>query len=155
MDFKITRRQTISYLTIFKCLLNREPQPYKMRISKANLLLAYPYLLMEGQSCGYEAFNFIKETKMSKFTFEEFLKIFINGRIWIIIYYRNDSALSTFINKFDFNHINHYFFLCKILNILLLTLINHNCKRDFMRILINTNHNNSIYKFPLCNNKLH
>lgn len=48
MDYKITRRQTINFLTIFKCLLNREPQPSKLLISKANLLLAYPYLMMEG-----------------------------------------------------------------------------------------------------------
>ncbi|CAD8103879.1 unnamed protein product [Paramecium primaurelia] len=80
MDYKITRRQTINFLTIFKCLLNREPQPSKLLISKANLLLAYPYLMMEGQSCGYDTFLFIKETKMSRFSFEEFVKIFIQGK---------------------------------------------------------------------------
>ncbi|CAD8194019.1 unnamed protein product [Paramecium octaurelia] len=80
MDYKITRRQTINFLTIFKCLLNRESQPSKLLISKANLLLAYPYLMMEGQSCGYDTFLFIKETKMTSFSFEEFVKIFTQGK---------------------------------------------------------------------------
>ncbi|CAD8209503.1 unnamed protein product [Paramecium octaurelia] len=80
MDYKITRRQTINFLTIFKCLLNREPQPNKLLISKANLLLAYPYLLMEGQSCGYDAFLFIKETTNTRFSFEEFVRIFTQGK---------------------------------------------------------------------------
>jgi len=81
MDFNISRRDVINYLTIFKCLMDQENNKDKYQISKRSIITAYPYLAMQGCKCTYDTFMAMKKTKKLIFTFEDFVEVFSKGEI--------------------------------------------------------------------------